>query len=91
MLKGKMGNVNTDLEVSLQENKIDQAAKNMKTILDLGADTVTDLVKTFQMVAIDLNSIDLSQIQHKEVVAKPKMQKQATQKKEEERKPNIDV
>ncbi len=86
-----MGNVSAELEVSLQENKIDQAAKNMKTILDLGADTVTDLVKTFQMVSIDFNSIDLSQIPQKEVQAKPKIQKQATQKKDEEKKPNIDV
>lgn len=77
-----MSNVSTDLEVSLQENKIDQAAKNMKTILDLGAETVTDLVKTFQMVNIDFNSIDLSQKEKTDVVAKSKMTKQSTLKKE---------
>lgn len=82
-----MSNVSTDLEVSLQENKIDQAAKNMKTILDLGAETVTDLVKTFQMVNIDFNSIDLSQKEKTDVVAKSKMTKQSTLKKE----PTIDV
>ena len=59
----------------------------MKTILDLGAETVTDLVKTFQMVNIDFNSIDLSQKEKIDVVAKSKMTKQSTLKKE----PTIDV
>ncbi len=59
----------------------------MKTILDLGAETVTDLVKTFQMVNIDFNSIDLSQKEKSDVVAKPKVTKQSTLKKE----PTIDV
>jgi hypothetical protein len=59
----------------------------MKTILDLGAETVTDLVKTFQMVNIDFNSIDLSQKEKTDVVAKSKMTKQSTLKKE----PTIDV
>jgi hypothetical protein len=59
----------------------------MKTILDLGAETVTDLVKTFQMVNIDFNSIDLSQKEKTDVVAKSKMTKQSTLKRE----PTIDV
>jgi len=89
VLKGKSSNVSNDLEVSLQENKIDQAAKNMKTILDLGAETVTDLVKTFQIVNIDFNSIDLSQKEKVEVAgAKPKMPKLQTTKQKE---PTIDV
>lgn len=87
-MKGK-SNIREDLEVSLLENKIDQAAKNMKDILNMGAETVTDLVKTFQCVSIDFNSIDLSQKEKTEVAqSKPKMPKQQTTQQKE---PNTDL
>lgn len=49
-LKGKKPSVSEDFTVRLQDNKIDEACKNMKQILDKGADCITDLVKTFQIV-----------------------------------------
>jgi len=64
----------------------------MKIILDLGAETVTDLVKTFQTVNIDFNSIDLSQKEKVEDAgAKPKMPKMPKLQTTKQKEPDIVV